>query len=248
MRTIAFLNQKGGVGKTTVAVNVAVGLTRLGRSVVAADLDPQGHMTRSFGVEAETSTLYELMKGQGSLADALMEVEGVRLVPASMELSGVDTEFAAQPGKERLVAKALAHIPDADACILDCPPNLGLLTVNALAAADSLVIPVQAEYLALAGLGSLMDTVEAARSINAGLSVLGIVLTRYNHRKRLCREVAGAIRSHFPDLIFETRIRESVALAEAPGFGQSIFSYSPRSVGALDFLGLCREINARGFA
>jgi len=248
MRTIAFLNQKGGVGKTTAAVNVAVGLAKLGRRVVAADLDPQGHMTRSFGVEPEAATLYELMKGQRTLAETLLDVEGVRLAPASMELSGVDTEFAAQPGKERLVANALAAVPDADACILDCPPNLGLLTVNALAAADSIVIPVQAEYLALAGLGALMDTVEAARSIKVGLTVLGIVLTRYNHRKRLCREVAGAIRSHFPELIFETRIRESVALAEAPGFGQSIFAYSPRSAGALDFMGLSREVAARGFA
>lgn len=248
MRTIAFLNQKGGVGKTTAAVNVAIGLTRLGRRVVMADLDPQGHMTRSLGVEPESATLYELMKGQRSLEETLAEVEGARLVPASLELSGVDTEFATLPGKERLVAKALAGIQDADACILDCPPNLGLLTVNALAAANSIVIPVQAEFLALAGLGSQMDTVEAARAINPGLCVLGIVLTRYNHRKRLCREVAGTIRAHFPDLIFETRIREGVALAEAPGFAQSIFAYSPGSAGALDFLALSREVNARGFA
>jgi chromosome partitioning protein len=251
MRTIAFLNQKGGVGKTTTAVNVGIGMVRLGRRVVLVDLDPQGHLTRSLGVEPGGTTLYEVVKGLSPLSEILAPVEGAQLVPASLELSGVDTEFAARPGKERLVAEALSGLSGqtgADALILDCPPNLGLLTVNALAMAGEVVIPVQAEYLSLASLGGLMDTLEAAHAFNPGLRILGIVLTRYNHRKRLCREVAGAIRSHFPDLLFETRIRESVALAEAPGFGQSIFAYSPRSQGALDFANLSREIDARGGA
>jgi chromosome partitioning protein len=146
------------------------------------------------------------------------------------------------------VARALEGITDADVVILDCPPNLGLLTVNALAASDSVVIPVQAEYLALLSLGSLMETVEAAKAINPGIITLGIVLTRYNHRKRLCREVASAIRSHFPSLLFETRIRDSISIAEAPGFGKSILSYSPSGVGALDFMNLGREIVARGLS
>jgi chromosome partitioning protein len=256
MRVIAFLNQKGGVGKTTTAVNVGIGLVRLGRSVVLADLDPQGHLTRSLGAEPGGDALYELMKGSRTLRETLAPVEGAWLVPASLELSGADTEFATRPGKERLVAQALSPLSGltglsagtdragADALILDCPPNLGLLTVNALAMAGEVVIPVQAEYLALASLGGLMDTLEAARSFNPGLRILGIVLTRYNHRKRLCREVAGAIRSHFPDLLLETRIRESVALAEAPGFGQSIFAYAPKSQGAIDFTNLSREIDA----
>lgn len=245
MHTMAFLNQKGGVGKTTVAVNAGVGLARLGQRVVLADLDPQGHLTRSLGVEPGEATLYQAVKGLISAEAAMTGVEGVRLIPSSMELSGFDTEFAVYPGKERLLSRAFSAIPDADVVILDCPPNLGLLTVNALAAAGSVVIPVQAEFLALASLGALMDTVEAARSINPDLTVLGIVLTRYVHRKRLCREVAGAIRAHFPDLVFETRIRECVSLAEAPGFAKSIFAYAPRSMGAADFLNLSREIDAR---
>jgi chromosome partitioning protein len=248
VRVLAFLNQKGGVGKTTAAVNVGVGLARLGRRVALVDLDPQGHLTRSLGVEPGSATLYEALKGMIPAGAAMIPVEGTRLIPSSLALSALDTEFASVPGKERLLARALEGVGDADAVILDCPPNLGLLTVNALAAAHAVVIPVQAEYLALAGLGALMDTIEAARSINAGLSTLGIALTRYSHRKRLCREVAGAIRSHFPSLVFETRIRESVALAEAPGFGRSIFAYAPRSMGAVDFLNLSREIDARGLS
>ena len=248
MRALAFLNQKGGVGKTTAAVNAGVALARLGRRVVLADLDPQGHMTRSLGVEPGGATLHDVITGRIPVDAALVQSEAVRLIPASMRLSGADTEFASRPGKERLVAQALSAVTGADVVIMDCPPNLGLLTVNALAAATSVVIPVQAEYLALASLGSLMDTIEAAREVNPDLSILGIVLTRYNHRKRLCREVAGAIRSHFPELLLETRIRESVSLAEAPGFGRSIFSYAPRSQGALDFMNLAREIDARGLS
>jgi len=248
MRTIAFLNQKGGVGKTTVAVNVGAGLSRLGRRVVLADLDPQGHLTRSLGVEPEGPTLGAVLAGQAGFPSVLVEAGGMRLAPAAMAMSGADAAFAATPGKERLLAHALGQVEDADVCLLDCPPNLGLLTVNALAAANSVVIPVQAEYLALASLASLMDTVEAAKGINPGLGVLGIVLTRYGHRKRLCREVAQSVRTHFPELIFETRIRESVSLAEAPGFGQSIFEYAPRSLGAVDFKNLSREIDARGLS
>jgi len=248
MRTIAFLNQKGGVGKTTTAVNAGAALAKLGKRVVLADLDPQGHLTRSLGLEPGPATLYQIMKGETPVHRAMAWAEGVRIIPASIELSGADTEFASLPGKERLVARALEDIADADVVILDCPPNLGLLTVNALAAADSVVIPVQAEYLALLSLSSLMETVEAAKSINPAIKTLGIVLTRYSHRKRLCREVASAIRSHFPSLVFETRIRDSVSIAEAPGFGKSVFSYSPGGVGTLDFMNLAREIVARGLS
>jgi chromosome partitioning protein len=248
MRTIAFLNQKGGVGKTTTAVNTGTALARLGKRVVLVDLDPQSHLTMSLGLEPGPATLYQILKGASQVHEAMAWTEGVRIIPATLELSGADTEFASLPGKERLVARALEDIADADAVILDCPPNLGLLTVNALATADSVIVPVQAEYLALLSLTSLMDTVEAARTINPGLSTLGIVLTRYSHRKRLCREVASTIRSHFPSLVFETRIRESISLAEAPGFGKSIFSYSPGSAGAVDFMNLGREILARGLS
>jgi len=246
MRVLAFMNQKGGVGKTTLAANVGVGLTRLGHSVLLADLDPQGHLSRSFGADPSRSGLHEALAGRAAAADVLVEAEGLRLVPASPELAGADTEFASLPGKERLLARVLAALPPADVCILDCPPNLGLLAVNALAAAHAVVAPLQAEFLALAGLGAVMDTVEEARAFNPGLAVLGIALNRYNHRKRLCREVAAAVRDHFPGLAFETRVREAVALAEAPGFGRSIFAYAPKSQAARDCLNLCREIAARG--
>ncbi|GFK94099.1 Sporulation initiation inhibitor protein Soj [Fundidesulfovibrio magnetotacticus] len=248
MRVLAFLNQKGGVGKTTLAANVGAGLVRLGRSVLLVDLDPQGHLTRAFGADPGGPGLHEALSGSAPAADLLVQAEGALLLPASPELAGADTVFASLPGKERLLARVLERLPEADACILDCPPNLGLLAVNALAAAHAVVVPVQAEFLALAGLGAVMDTVDAARGFNPGLTVLGVALTRYVHRKRLCREVDTSVRRHFPALRLETRVRESVALAEAPGFGKSIFAYAPKSNGALDCLNLAREIAARGLS
>ena len=249
MRIIALLNQKGGVGKTTTAVNVGAGLSRLGRRVLLCDLDPQGHMSQWLAGEQGQegrATLHQVMRGSRGVGEAMIQRGDFWVIPSCLELSAADSEFASTPGKERLLARAMAEVSGMDVLVLDCPPNLGLLTVNALALATDLLIPVQAEYLALAVLGRLMDTVEAAKAFNPGLKVLGMVLTRYNHRKRLCREVAGAVRAHFPQALFETRIRESVALAESPGFGQSIFEYGPASQAALDYAGLCREIAARG--
>lgn len=246
MRTIALLNQKGGVGKTTTAVNIGAGLSRLGLRVALADLDPQGCLGASLGVEAEPGrTTYEALKGEVGLIDILRGERGFKVAPSSLKLSGADSELAALPGKEKLLARAVAGLTGFDALLLDCPPNLGLITVNALAAAGEVLIPVQAEYLALASLANLLGTVESARVLNGRIKVLGVALTRYNNRKRLCREVAQTIRSHFPRLLFETRIRDCVALAEAPGFGQPIFDYAPSSQGALDYLNLCREILAR---
>ncbi len=247
MKTAALLNQKGGVGKTTATVNAGVGLARMGLRVVLADLDPQAHLTRSLGVTPARGSLHDALRGALPMADILVPAEGLLVAPADMALSGADLDFASAPGKERLLARALQGLP-CDVCLIDCPPNLGLLTVNALAAAGSVLIPVQAEYLALAGLAALMDTVEAARTINPGLEVLGIALMRYSHRKRLCREVASAVRSHFPDLLLETRVRECVSLAEAPGFGRSVFAYAPGRAGARDFAALARELAARGLA
>jgi len=247
MRVIAVLNQKGGVGKTTTAVNLGVALARQGLSVLLADLDPQAHLTRSLGLEPEAGGpgLAGVLRGELPLADVLVEVEGLRLAPGSLELSGADGRPGPGGRRERLVAEALSGLSVVDLAILDCPPNLGLLTVNALAAAQGALIPVQAEYLALASLAGVMDTLAAARAVNPVLRPLGIALTRYSHRKRLCREVAAAIRNHFPELLFETRIREGVALAEAPGFGRSIFAYAPRSAGALDYGNLARELAGR---
>ena len=246
MRVIAVLNQKGGVGKTTTAVNLGAALARQGMSVLLADMDPQAHMTRSLGLEPGAGPgMAEALRGERPLAGVLVEAEGMRLAPASLGLTSLEGRHGPGQGREFLAARALAELPGADVAILDCPPNLGLLTLNALTAAHGALIPVQAEYLALASLAGAMDTLEAARAVNPGLRPLGIVLTRYNHRKRLCREVAGAIRNHFPDLLLETRIRESVALAETPGFGRSIFAYAPRSTAALDYAALGREVARR---
>ncbi len=248
MRIIAVLNQKGGAGKTTTALNVGAGLARLGRSVLLADLDPQAHLTCALGVPAHSLglTVHDALTGATRPAACLLQVRDLLLLPASLVLSGAELDLAAAPGREFLLRKALEDLPGRDVAILDCPPSLGLLTLNALTAASEIVVPLQAEFLALQSLSTLLETVDAVRRrLNPGLAVTGIVCTRFNRRLRLNREVAGKIRSYFGDLAFETHIRENVALAESPGFGQDIFTYRPGSSGARDYLALCREIDRR---
>lgn len=249
MRIIAVLNQKGGVGKTTTAVNTAAALARLGKRTLAVDMDPQAHLTYSLGVmahELERSVL-DLMRGDAALEDLVLDCGGVDLVPSSMALSGAEFEFSSGSGGGGLVRSALNGLAGYDFVFLDCPPNLGVLTVNALATAGELLVPVQAEFLALQSLGSLMRTVETVKArINHGLALAGIVVTRYQKQKKLSREIHRKILEHFGPVLLSSVIRENVSLAEAPGFGQDIFRYSPRSNGALDYLNLGKELLMRG--
>jgi chromosome partitioning protein len=245
MRTIAVINQKGGVGKTTSVVNTGAGLARLDRRVLLMDLDPQAHLTYSLGVPAHEldCTLADVLAGEAVLADVLTRAGSVDLVPASMALSGADTAHAATPSRERLLSRAMQNLAGYDYVLMDCPPNLGLMTLNALAAAREVFIPLQAEYLALQSLSALLETVDAVRGrLNPDLAVTGVVCVRYARMKRLNREIWKSLMDYFGDRLFETMIRENISLAEAPSFGQDIFAYRPRSHGAQDYRNLCREI------
>ncbi len=246
MRIVAVINQKGGVGKTTTAHNLGAGLSRLGLTVLAVDADPQAHLTAAMGADPSGPDLGGVLLGECPAREAVRTGPGPHLLPASMGLAGLESRLPAAAGREELLSSALAGLSGYDLAIIDCPPNLGLLTVCALRAATEALVPMPAEYLALRGLAALLQTLRAVRArINPGLMMAGILLTRFEPRRRLGREVAGRVRDHFPGLLFETRIRDNVSLAEAPGFGQDIFAYAPGSRGADDYRALCAELAGR---
>lgn len=247
MRVIAFVNQKGGVGKTTTVQNVGAALARAGKRVLLVDLDAQGSLTASCGLDPEEleKTLYDVLDGHSTVEKVKKTVEGIDLLPAGMNLAQADLTFAGKIGRENMLKKALARVTGYDYVLLDCPPNLGLVTVNALVAAGEIIIPVQAEFHALRGLELLQSTVAMVQDLNPDLRVLGIAVTFYDKRKTLNRDVFNELRRNFPDLIFETKIRDAVALAEAPSHGKDILAYRPDSAGAEDYEGLAKEIEGR---
>jgi len=245
MRVIAVINQKGGVGKTTSVVNVGAGLARLNRKVLVVDLDPQAHLTYSFGIRADEleATIYNLLKGEATLAQVLVERNDLKIVPASIDLSAAEIEFSTEVGREAFLKNILTNLSDYDFILLDCPPNLGLLTLNALTAAQEVFVPLQAEFLSTKGLSKLLDMVEKVKQrVNPKLEITGIIATIYDQRLRLHNEVFENLRQHFGGKLFKTFIRRNVALAEAASFGQSIFEYAPQSHGAEDYAALCQEI------
>lgn len=248
MPTIAILNQKGGVGKTTCTVNIAAGLRERGRSVLIVDLDAQAHLTTTLGLAPGNGvpTAHELLLGQATLGQAVQSSLDMDIVPGSLRLAAGEVELGGMPKKEYRLRQALAKAGGYDYILLDCPPNLGILSINALAAANKVIVPIQAEYLALQSLSKLLETVSAVKKrFNPGLDIGGIVINRFAGRKRLSQEVAGKLEDYFGDKVFATRIRDNVALAEAPSFGKDIFSYRKSSIGAHDFTELCREIDGR---
>ncbi len=245
MRIVAVINQKGGVGKTTSVVNIGAGLARLNYKVLVVDLDPQAHLTYSFGIRADDleATLYDLLKGEATLAEVLIEKNDLKIIPASIDLSAAEIEFSTEVGREAFLKNSLMNIADCDFILLDCPPNLGLLTLNALTAAQEVFVPLQAEFLSTKGLNKLMDMVEKVKQrVNPKLEITGIIATIYDQRLRLHNEVFENLRQNFGDKLFKTFIRRNVALAEAASFGQSIFEYAPQSHGAEDYSALCQEI------
>ena len=249
MKIIALMNQKGGVGKTTCAINIGAGLTILGKKVCLIDLDPQAHLTCSLGIASHSldNTVYEMLTGKASLASALFVRDNLRILPAKIELAGAEIELSGVAGREFLLREALETLAGFDFVFIDCPPSLGLLTLNALTTAKEIYIPLQTEFLALQGLGKLLQTVEIVQKrLNKELAITGIIATRFDKRKNLSKEVIGKINEYFDHAkIFKTPIRDNVALAEAHGFGQTIFEYKPDSNGAKDYLKLCKEILRR---
>jgi chromosome partitioning protein len=249
-KIISFINQKGGVGKTTSAVNTASYLAEMGRFVLLVDLDPQGNATSGLGIDPRSvrHSLYSAMVSGSAVQDAIVRtnVEGMSIVPATADLAGANVELVDVENREFRLYDVLRQIRmDYDYIIIDSPPSLGILTVNGLVASDEVVIPVQAEYYALEGLGQLLETIDLVRdSLQPRLSILGAVITMYDKRNRLARQVVREMRKHFPGRVFESVIPRSVRLAEAPSFGQSISLFDSVNKGARAYKALAKEVIA----
>jgi chromosome partitioning protein len=245
-RVVAVVNQKGGVGKTTTAINLGATLAAYERRTLLIDLDPQGNCTAGLGADPgpAVATTYELLTGQAALADAMRPTEfpHLTLVPATPDLAGAEVELVGMVGREFRLREALGTIDGRHFVLIDCPPSLGLLTVNALAAAEALIVPIQCEYYAMEGVSNLLKTVDDVRRfLNPELAIDGIVLTMYDDRTNLAQQVAEEVRKVFGDLVFETIVPRNVRLAEAPSFGRPIHAYDLRSKGAQAYLRLGRE-------
>jgi len=246
---LAVANQKGGVGKTTTAINLGAALGALEHPVLLVDCDPQGNATRSLGQTAGRPQLYDVLTGEASIEEAIRPTgfEGLDLLPADRDLVGLEVEFVGVEGWQRRLREALARVSDRyETILLDCPPSLGHLTVSALVAADAVLVPLQCEYLALEGISELLATLRRLQAgPNPRLELLGILLTMYDERTNLSREVAEEVRRHFGDRVFETVVPRNVRLAEAPSHGMPVLHYDIKSRGAEAYLGLAREFLRR---
>jgi chromosome partitioning protein len=246
---LAIANQKGGVGKTTTAINLGAGLGALERRVLLVDCDPQGNATRGLGIKATPPHLYHALTGEIPLEETIRPsgFPNLDLVPAQRDLVGVEVEFVGEAGWEKRLKGVLAQVADRyDTVLLDCPPSLGHLTVSALVAADGVLVPLQCEYFALEGVSELLANVKRIQgSLNPRLAIAGILLTMYDDRTNLSRDVAGEIRSHFAGKVYETVVPRNIRLAEAPSHGLPIFQYDIKSRGAEAYLALAREFLRR---
>lgn len=246
-KTIAIANQKGGVGKTTTAVNLAASLAKIGRQVLLIDLDPQANATSGAGIDRSgirKSTYHSLVLSH-PLADAVVQTQfGFDIVPSDRNLAGAEVELIDMPDRELSLKKSLlAASSSYEFILVDCPPALNLLTINALAAADSLIVPVQCEYYALEGVSELFNTLSRLRRmVNPNLQIEGLVLTMYDERTKLASAVAADLRSFYSGLVFQTAIPRNVRLAEAPSYGQPVIYYDEKSRGAEAYLELAKEI------
>lgn len=248
MPIYAFANQKGGVGKTTSAVNLAACLAAAGRSTLLVDLDPQANATASLGIERKglSGSVYEVLVNGRPLAEHILPTRwaNLYLVPATSDLAGAEVELVPAPRREFRLRDALEGIRSAyDYILIDCPPSLGLLTLNAMVAADALIVPVQCEYLAMEGLARLLQTMTRVRGrFNPQLHVRGFLLTMFDARSRLAQQVVEEVRHHFPGRVFQTVIPRSVRLAEAPSYGLPILAYAPHSPGSIAYAALAQEL------
>lgn len=245
-QTIAVLNQKGGVGKTTTAINLAAYLQKMGKSVLLVDLDPQGNATSGLGLDkaAQDGGTYELLLGQIDLAQAVKRLDssGIFIVPTNANLAAVEVELVSKPNREKALSQVLQQAAY-DYIIIDCPPALGLLTINALTAADSMIIPVQAEYYALEGLGQLLQVFQQVKqNLNPKLEIMGVLVTMYDSRTSLSEQVLTEVKKHFADKLFTTVIPRNVRLAEAPSYGEPILQHDKWSKGARAYKQLAKEV------
>ncbi len=245
-KIISLLNHKGGVGKTTSAINIGAGLVELGQKVLLIDLDPQANLTLSLGIPRQKYTIYESIRGESELVPYTAK-EGMDVITSSLDLSGAEMELINEAGREYILQELFQPVlEEYDYIIIDCPPSLGLLTLNALTTSDYVYIPLQTEFLALQGLTKIKQVIDKVRfRLNKKLQIGGVIATMYDARKVLNRDVVATIQKYFGDKVFNTLIRDNVTLAEAPAQRMDIFSYAKSSNGAKDYLSLCKEILER---
>jgi len=246
---IAIINQKGGVGKTTTAINLAAYLARSGKSVLVCDFDPQGNTTSGFGIDKSKldTTLYDVLFSRAKASETLLEVSnnGLYLLPTNSNLAGAEVELVNSQSREHHLKNALEGL-DYDYILIDCPPALGLLTINALTAANEVLIPVQAEFYALEGLSQLLATIQQVReALNPQLNILGIAVTLYDSRTSLSEEVKNELQKHFGAKVLKTVVPRNVKLAEAPSFGKTIHEHDKWSKGARAYKSLAKEIDSK---
>lgn len=247
-KIIAIANQKGGVGKTTTSINLAASLGVLEKKVLLIDADPQANATSGIGIDVESVEIgtYQLLEHSNSAKDAIIQssTPNLYIIPAHIDLVAIEIELVDKPSREYMLKNALADIKeDYDYILIDCAPSLGLLTLNALTAADAVIIPIQCEYFALEGLGKLLNTIKSVQKIhNPDLDIEGLLLTMYDSRLRLSNQVVEEVQKHFNNMVFQTIIQRNVRLSEAPSYGENIINYDAASKGASNYLSLAKEI------
>lgn len=251
-KIFAIINQKGGVGKSTTAVNLAAALGEMGKEVLLVDLDPQGNSTSGYGIDKRSLSgcVYDVLLGETSAEDVILAnvTKGVDILPSTINLAGAEVELVNEMARENRLKAALGSLRGRyDYILIDCPPSLGLLTINALVAADKLLVPIQCEFYALEGVTKLLDSMKRVKSVlNPSLDIFGIVMTMYDSRTNLSNQVVSEVEAYFGGMVFETKIPRTVKLSEAPSFGQPIIEYAPENKGAQAYQELAREVINRG--
>lgn len=251
-KILAIINQKGGVGKSTTAVNLAAALGSEGKEVLLVDLDPQGNATSGYGIDkrALDACIYNVLLSETPVEEVILScvAQGVDVLPSTINLAGAEVELVNEMARENRLKNALGSLRGRyDYILIDCPPSLGLLTINALVAADKLLIPIQCEFYALEGVTKLLDSMKRVKSIlNPSLDIFGIVMTMYDSRTNLANQVVNEVRSFFGDKVFDALIPRTVKLSEAPSYGQSIIEYAPENKGAVAYMDLAKEVIDRG--